>query len=64
MELDFLILSIVFIYEVCEKMSNSNNPNPNEEIDNCLLDYGMQRNEGVMENVIVHVLNIGDLRGE
>ena len=33
-------------------------------IDNCLLDYGMQRNEGVMENVIVHVLNAGDLRGE
>ena len=33
-------------------------------IDNCLLDYGMQRNEEVMENVIVHVLNVGDLRGE
>ena len=33
-------------------------------IDNCLLDYGMQRNKGVMENVIVHVLNAGDLRGE
>ena len=32
--------------------------------DNCLLDYGMQRNEGVMENVIVRVLNAGDLRGE
>ena len=32
--------------------------------DNCLLGYGMQRNEGVMENVIVHVLNEGDLRGE
>ena len=24
----------------------------------------MQRNEGVMANVIVHVLNVGDLRGE
>ena len=33
-------------------------------IDNCLLNYGMQRNEGVIENVIVHVLNVGDLRGE
>ena len=32
--------------------------------DNCLLDYGMQRNEGVMANVIVHVLNARDLRGE
>ena len=31
---------------------------------NCLLDYGMQRNEGVMENVIVYVLNARDLRGE
>ena len=33
-------------------------------IDNCLLDYGMQRNKGMMENVIVHVLNAGDLTGE
>ena len=33
-------------------------------IDNCLLDYGMQQNEGVMENAIVCVLNAGDLRGE
>ena len=32
--------------------------------DNCLLGYGMQRNEGVMANVIVHVLNARDLRGE
>ena len=32
--------------------------------DNCLLDYGMQRNEGVMENVIFRVLNAGVLRGE
>ena len=24
----------------------------------------MQQHEGVMENVIVHVLNAGDLRGE
>ena len=31
---------------------------------NFLLDYGMQRNEGVMANVIVYVLNAGDLRGE
>ena len=35
-----------------------------KKTDNCLLDYGMQRNEGVMENVIVRVLNVGDLRGE
>ena len=34
------------------------------KIDNCFLDYGMQRNKGVMENVIVHVLNAEDLRGE
>ena len=32
--------------------------------DNFLLDYGMQQNKGVMENVIVRVLNAGDLRGE
>ena len=30
MELDFLIFSIVFIHEVCDKMSNINNPDPNE----------------------------------
>ena len=30
-ELDFLIFSIVFIHEVCDKMSNSNIPDPNEE---------------------------------
>ena len=33
-------------------------------IDNCLLDYGLQRNEGVMENVIVHVLNAEDFKDE
>ena len=32
--------------------------------DNFLLDYGMQRNQGVMANVIFHVLNVGDLRRE
>ena len=32
--------------------------------DNFLLDYGMQQNEGVMENFIVCGLNAGDLRGE
>ena len=32
--------------------------------DNCLLDYGMQGNEGVMANVIVHVVNAWDLSGE
>ena len=31
MELDFSILSIVFINEVCDKMSNSNIPDPNEQ---------------------------------
>ena len=30
MELYFLILSIVFIHEVCDKMSNRNIPDPNE----------------------------------
>ena len=30
MELDFLILLIVFIHEFCDKMSNRNNPDPNE----------------------------------
>ena len=30
MELDFLRLSIVFIHEVYDKMSNSNIPDPNE----------------------------------
>ena len=30
MELDFLRLSIVFIHEVCEKMSNRNIPDPNK----------------------------------
>ena len=31
MELDLLILLIVFIHKVCEKMSNSNIPDPNEQ---------------------------------
>ena len=31
MELDFLIFSIVFIHKVYDKMSNRNNPDPNEE---------------------------------
>ena len=30
MELDFLRLSMVFIHEVCDKMSNRNIPDPNE----------------------------------
>ena len=30
MELDFLRLSIVFIHEVCDKMSNRNIHDPNE----------------------------------
>ena len=33
-------------------------------INNFLLNYGMKRNKGVTENVIVHVLNAGDLGGE
>ena len=57
-------MSIVFIHEVCDKMSNSNIPNPDEENRQLLADYGMQWNEGVMGNVIVHVVNAGDLRGE
>ena len=31
MELDFLRFLIVFIHEVCDKMSNRNIPDPNEE---------------------------------
>ena len=34
------------------------------KIDNCFLDCGMQGKQGVMGNVIVHVVNAGDLRGE
>ena len=30
-ELDFLILLILFIHEVCDKMSNRNIPDPNEQ---------------------------------
>ena len=30
MELDFLRFSIVFIHEVCDKMSNRNIPDPND----------------------------------
>ena len=30
MEHDFLRLAIVFVHEVCDKMSNRNNPDPNE----------------------------------
>ena len=30
MDLDFLRLSIVIIHEVCDKMSNRNIPDPNE----------------------------------
>ena len=65
MELDFFKQPVIFINEVYDKMSNRLNIlDPNKDIDNCLLDYGMQRNEGVMANVIVYVLNAGDLRGE
>ena len=60
MELYFLRLLIVFIHEVCDKMSNRNNPDPNEHNRQLLA----KRNEGVMANFIVHVLNAGDLRGE
>ena len=45
-------------------MSNRNNPDPNEHNRQLLAKLWMQQNEGVMENVIVHVLNAGDLRGE
>ena len=41
-------------------MSNRNNPDPNEHNRQLLA----KRNEGVMENFIVHVLNARDLRGE
>ena len=65
MELDFLRQPVIFINKFYDKMSNRLNIlDPNGDTDNCLLDYGMRRNEGVMENVIVRVLNAGDLRGE
>ena len=64
MELDFLRFLIVFIHKVCDKMSNKKFLIQMNTINKCLLNYGMQRNEGVMENVIVHVLNVEDLRGE
>ena len=64
MELDFLILLIVFIHKVCDKMSNRNIPDPNKNNQQLLARIWMQQNEGVMANVIVHVLNAGDLRGE
>ena len=35
-----------------------------KKIDNFLLDYEMQQNEGVMGNVISHVVNAVDLIGE
>ena len=64
MELEFLTFLIVFIHEFCNKMSNRKIMIQMNTIDSCLLDYGMQQNEGVMENVIVHVLNARNLRGE
>ena len=65
MELDFLRQPVIFINEVNDKMSNRLNIlDPNGDTDNYLLDYGMQRNEGLMENVIVRVLYARDLRGE
>ena len=59
----FLILSIVFIHKVCDKMSNIYNPDPNEHNRQLLAklwDAVKRRGDG---NVIVHVLNAGDLRG-
>ena len=39
-------------------------PIQTKKIKNFLLDSGMRRKEGVMENVIVHVVYVGALRGK
>ena len=64
MELDFLRQPVIFIHKFCDKMQIEIFRIQTKTTDNCLLGYGMQRNEGVMENVIVHVLNKWDLKGE
>ena len=65
MELDFLRQMVIFIKEVYDKISNRLNiPELNEDNRQLLARLWMQRNEGVMENVIVLVLNAWDLRGE
>ena len=49
MELGFLRLSIVFIHEFCDKMSNRNIPNPNESNRQLLArlwDAAKQRGDG------------------
>ena len=45
-------------------MSNRNILDPNEQNRQFLANCGMQRKEGVMGNVIVHVVNVEALRGE
>ena len=64
MELDFLRQLVIFINEVCDKMSNRNIPDPNEDNRQLLArlwDAAKRRGDA---NVIVRVLSAGDLRGE
>ena len=65
MELDFLRQSVIFINKVYDKMSNRLNIlDPNEDNRQLLArlwDAVKRRGDG---NVIVCVLNVGDLRGE
>ena len=64
-ELEFLIQLVIFINEVYDKMSNRLNiPDPNEDNRQLLARLWDVGNKGVMANVILHVLNAGDLRGE
>ena len=65
MELDFLRQPVIFINEFYDKMSNRLNIlDPNEDNRQLLARLWVQRNEGVMANVIVPILNAGDLRVE
>ena len=57
-------MSIVFIHEVCDKMSNRNNPDPNEhnrQLLAKLYDAAEQRGDGKCYCPCTHS---GDLRGE
>ena len=64
MELDFLIQPVIFTHKVRDKMSNRNILDPNEDNRRLLArlwDAAKIRGDG---NVIVHVVNAEDLRGE
>ena len=51
MELDFLIFLILFIHGVCDKMSNRNIPNPNEQ-NRQLLSMGYSKTNGWWEMLL------------